>query len=182
MDQKYVFFWNWLFTLSLIFLRLLQVVICISSSFFFFPYFWIVFHKEINPEYYLEGLSLRLQCFGHLMQRVDSLEKILMLGKIEGRKRKGGGQWMRWLDGIINSVGKLWANFEQTLRDSGGQRSLACCRPWGHKKLDTIESLNNSSDNTWFKCTHWRTIWGLPSSWSLGGKKTAINFHVYTSA
>ena len=120
MDQKYVFFWNWLFTLSLIWgsSKLLSVSVAL-----FFSYFWIVFHKEINPEYSLEGLSLRLQCFGHLMQRADSLEKILMLEKIEGRKRKGGGQWMRWLDGIINSVGKLWANFEQTLRDGGGQRS-----------------------------------------------------------
>ena len=59
--------------------------------------------KEINPEYSLEGLKLKLQYFGHLMQRVDSLEKTLMLGKTEGGRRRGQ-QRMRWLDGITNSM------------------------------------------------------------------------------
>ena len=59
--------------------------------------------KEISPEYSLEGLMLKLQSFGHLMQRTDSLEKTLMLGRIEGR-RKRGWQWMRWLDGITDSM------------------------------------------------------------------------------
>ena len=60
--------------------------------------------KEINPEYSLEGLmlKLKLQYFGHLMQRADSLEKTLMMGKIEGRRR--GWQRMRWLDGITDSM------------------------------------------------------------------------------
>ena len=59
--------------------------------------------KEINPEYSMEGLILKLQYFGHLMQRTDSFEKTLMLGKIEGRKRRGQ-QRMRWLDGITDSM------------------------------------------------------------------------------
>ena len=59
--------------------------------------------KEINPEYSLEGLMLKLQYFGHLMQRADSLEKTVVLGKMEGRRRRGQ-QRMRWLDGITDSM------------------------------------------------------------------------------
>ena len=77
----------------------------------------------------MEGLmlKLKLQYFGYLMQRVDSLEKTLMLGKIEDRRRSGQ-QRMRWLDGIIDS--KDMNEFEKTLRGSEGQGSLVCSSPW----------------------------------------------------
>ena len=84
-------------------------------------------------------LKLKLQYFGYLMRKADSLEKTLMLGKIEGRRRRGQ-QRMKWLDGITDSTHK----FEQTLRDSEGQGSLACYSPRGHKELDTTERLNNN--------------------------------------
>ena len=69
--------------------------------------------EEISPEYSLEGLILKLkvQYFGHLMRRTDSFEKTLMLGKIEGRRRRGR-QRMRWLDGITNSMTLVWVNSE----------------------------------------------------------------------
>ena len=98
--------------------------------------------KEISPEYSLEGLmlKLKLQHFGHLMWK-DTLEKTLMLGKTEGRKRRGWLEdelvgWHHWLNGH---------ELEQTLGDSEGQGSLACCCPWGHKKSDTTEQLNNNN-------------------------------------
>ena len=80
--------------------------------------------KEMNPKYSLEGLmlKLKLQNFGHLIWRTDSLEKILMLGKMEGRRR--GWQRMRWLD---CNHGLNGHEFEQTQGDSEGQGSLACC-------------------------------------------------------
>ena len=96
--------------------------------------------KEISPEYSLEGLmlKLKLQYFGHLMQRTDSLEKTLMLGKIEGERRRGQ-QRMRWLDGITDSMDM---NLSKLSGVGDGQGGLACCSPWGCKELDTTEQLN----------------------------------------
>ena len=72
------------------------------------------------------------------MQRADSLEKTLMLGKIEGRRRRGQ-QKMRWLDGIIGSMDLSLSKLQEMVKDRG---SLACCSPWGHKESDMTESLN----------------------------------------
>ena len=90
--------------------------------------------KEVNPEYSLGGLmvKLKLQNFGHLMQRTDSLEKALMLGKIESRRRGRQDEVVGWhhrLDGH---------EFKQVLEVGDGQGSLACCSPRGHEESDTI--------------------------------------------
>ena len=97
--------------------------------------------KEISPEYSLEGLMLKLKLryFGHLMWRADSLEKTLMLGKTEGRRRRGQQMpyemvgWHHWFHG---------QEFESTPGVGVRQGGLVCCNPWGRKKLDTTERLN----------------------------------------
>ena len=107
--------------------------------------------KEINPEYSLEGLmlTLKLQYFSHLMRRADSLEKTLVLGKIEVRRRGQpedkifGGY--HWLDGH---------EFEQSPGVGDGQVSLACCCPWGCTESDMTEQLN-WTDHHHSRILHW---------------------------
>ena len=103
--------------------------------------------KKIGPRCSLEGLvlKLKLQYFGHLMRRTDSLEKTLMVGKIEGRRRRGR-QRMRLLDGITHSMDMVWV-------DPGvgdGLGGLACCGSWGLKDLDTTKWLIWTRRNTYF--------------------------------
>ena len=88
--------------------------------------------KEINPEYALEGLmlKLKLQNFGHLMQRTNSLEKTLMLRKIEGRRKKQR-QRRKWLDGIIDTMDMNLSKLQELVKDRG----LAHCNPWSQTQL-----------------------------------------------
>ena len=99
--------------------------------------------KEISPEYSLEGLmlKLKLQYFGYLMRRANSLEKTLMVGKTEGGRRRGR-QRMRWLDGITDSMDRSLSKVREMVKDREAYRS-----PWGHKKeSDSTERLNNRNN------------------------------------
>ena len=84
--------------------------------------------KEINPEYSFEGLMLKLQYFGHRMQRADTLEKILMLGKTEGGRKRGQQDELAGWHHRFNGH-----EFEQAPGDGDGQGSLVCCSPWGNR-------------------------------------------------
>ena len=116
--------------------------------------------KEISPGCSLEGmmLKLKLHYFGHLMQRVDLLEKTLMLGGIGSRRRRGR-QRMRWLDGHHRLNGR---EFEWTLGASDGQGGLTCCDSWGLKESDTTERLNWTELNlSPPSLTCWHFTWHL---------------------
>ena len=93
--------------------------------------------KEISPGISLDGtmLKLKLQYFGHLMRRVESMEKTPMLGGIQGRRRRGR-QRMRWLDGITDSMDVSLSELQDLLID------MEACDLWGRKESDTTEQLN----------------------------------------
>ena len=111
--------------------------------------------KEISPEYSLEGLMLKMKLhyLGHLMWRTDSLEKTLMLGKIEGRRRREG----MTEDEVVGLHHWLQEHeFEQAPGVDGGQGSLVCCSPWGCKELDKTEWLNWTKLNEYWRLVSFR--------------------------
>ena len=102
--------------------------------------------KEINLEYTLEGLVVKIQYSGHLIQRVDSWGNNLMLEKIEGKRRRKW-QRMRWLDCITDSMGMSLSKLWEMVKD---REALVCCSAWHRKELEKAEQLNNIATLIWY--------------------------------
>ena len=122
--------------------------------------------KKISPEYSLEGLmlKLKLQYFGYLIRRADSFEKILILGKTKGGRRRDERGWVGWMASPTQ-----WTWVLKCLGIVDGQGSLVCCGPWGRKELDMTERMNWTETPENDKAT-WRF-----SQWDSGNRQRLKN-------